>query len=585
MPNSVAGVQARRLSGRIFSVIIGPMDAIACSQCHQMNPPGSTECSRCSEPLHAPMSTGVYQMGFGLGGGRYNIESVLGDGAMGSVYRAKDTRLDRDVALKVLHGELINHPTARSRMTREAKALARIEHANVVRILDVFDEGKCLVLVLELVTGGTLADGIPTLGMEGGQAASLMKQILAGLQAIHQAALIHRDIKPANVLIDAKGGLKLADLGVAHDSEQRGMTRMGAHIGTPEYMSPEQVRGIEVTAASDVYSCGIVLCELLTGGLPFGGESQFDVEVAHVQAEPDLTVLEDRAGPAFASVVRKALMKKPDERWSSAAAMASAIDDAMAGKSAVIPAPVAAKKNTSEPTSEPAAKADAPSPAAEASPKNPDESPVTAAKHSPQMGLYIAIGLVLLVVAGALMWAFADTDNRKSRRNRADRDWDDEEEKVVAVSDDDRAIKRFERLDPLDDLTDEQARQNEFAKQKAAADRATEQRAAEREAAQRKAAEKAAAEKAAAAEREAAQRGTHEVYDTSGDIRAPFLALKAGPAAGHRYAITHRMPDGTQLRVLSTGHGRKREWKRVQIVSGPHRGAIGYAHGRWIRRR
>ncbi len=294
------------------------MAQISCPHCQHVNPPASAFCGTCGSRMEAAADQTMAD-------GRYRVTSVLGEGGMGIVFRAYDTRLDREVALKALHASLVAHPTARARMTTEAKALARIEHPNVVRVLDVFDEGPMLVMVLEFVPGGDLEAKIRPGGLREAEVAPLMVGILAGLEAIHDAGLVHRDMKPGNVLVSGKGVPKITDLGIARDGQAKEKTRVGATLGTPEYMSPEQVKGIAVDARSDIYACGIVLYELLTGHKPYDATSEFDIISAHVREPPNLAALEGKVSSGWIAVVRKALAKAPAERFGSAKEMADAL--------------------------------------------------------------------------------------------------------------------------------------------------------------------------------------------------------------------------------------------------------------------
>ena len=297
-----------------------------CPICHNLLEDGATKCSRCAQSAGSgrigdelPQADLTGQV---VGQGRYEVKSLLGAGGMGSVYKASDTRLRRDVALKVLNPELIAHPTARRRMTQEAEALARIEHPNVVRVLDIFDEGASLAMVLEFVTGGDLEAKIRPGGLPESEVVTLMIGILGGLDAIHEAGLVHRDMKPANVLLSGKGVPKITDLGVARDSQAKEKTRLGATLGTPEYMSPEQIQGFAVDARSDIYACGIVMYELLTGHKPYHATSDFEIASAHVRTPPNLAVLEGKVGAGVIGVVSTALAKVPADRFGSATEMA-----------------------------------------------------------------------------------------------------------------------------------------------------------------------------------------------------------------------------------------------------------------------
>ena len=300
-----------------------------CGNCHQLCPDDVQFCGRCGSAFGAaPEATtdaSDLLTGRTINNGRYEVRDLLGKGGMGTVYRANDVRLGRLVALKVLAGELVAHATARRRMAQEAQALARIEHPNVVRMFDVFDEGPLLVMALELITGGDLESLVRPGGLNENQVVVAMQGILAGLQAIHDAGLIHRDVKPGNVLLTANGVPKVTDLGVARDSQAKEKTRLGAKLGTPEYMSPEQIQGTNIDARSDVYSAGLVMFELLTGAKPFQGKTEFEWLTAHVHQAPDMHRLEGKASASVRAVVAKALEKNPDQRFASANAMAAAL--------------------------------------------------------------------------------------------------------------------------------------------------------------------------------------------------------------------------------------------------------------------
>lgn len=312
-----------------------------CPACNNLEPDDALYCGRCAqrlgnlpdaegEPPPTPMAEASFDehaipSGQLLGGGRYRVVQTLGGGGMGLVVRALDLRLKRNVAVKLLHSDLVAHPTARRRMTQEAEALARVEHANVIRVLDVFDEGPQLALVLELVTGGDLSQRVVRGGDPEVEVVPLMVGVLSGLQAIHDAGLIHRDIKPGNILLSNTGVPKITDLGVARDSRARERTQLGAALGTLDYMSPEQVQSLTVDVRSDVYSAGMVLYELLTGHRPYNATTDFDIANAHVHVAPNLRALEGKASPELIAVVAKSLAKAPSDRYASAADMARAL--------------------------------------------------------------------------------------------------------------------------------------------------------------------------------------------------------------------------------------------------------------------
>ena len=260
--------------------------------------------------------------------GRFQVLHELGSGGMGVVYQALDLQFSRHVALKVLDADMVAHPTARRRMQQEAEALSRIEHPNVVRLFEAFELDSRVVLVLELVAGGTLGDIIGDNGVTCRQALPLLAGILAGLQAIHDAQLVHRDVKPENVLLTAAGVPKLADLGVARDTQstKQGLTtQLGTRLGTPYYMSPEQAQGLAVDARSDVFSMGVLAFELLTGQHAFDGPSEIEVLAAIVREPPPLQRLIGRCSPQTIDVIAQSLAKQVDDRFGSARAMARAL--------------------------------------------------------------------------------------------------------------------------------------------------------------------------------------------------------------------------------------------------------------------
>lgn len=245
-----------------------------------------------------------------VAGNRFAIDGKIGEGATGEVMRATDLRLNRQVALKVLHAHMLPTHAGLARAHREAELLARIDHPNVVRLFDVVQIDGRLALVLELLAGGSLADRIARGRVPLAEAWQLGDQILSGLGAIHAIGAVHRDLKPANVLIDDTGRAKIADLGIARDTAQPGLTRVDARLGTPGYMSPEQLHGGNVDARSDLYAAGVVLCELLAGTQPDGfGRAPLSLAA---QAVGDVTVLD------------RALQTEPAQRWQSAGQMQAA---------------------------------------------------------------------------------------------------------------------------------------------------------------------------------------------------------------------------------------------------------------------
>ncbi|TDB88861.1 Stk1 family PASTA domain-containing Ser/Thr kinase [Actinomadura sp. 7K534] len=215
--------------------------------------------------------------------GRYRIESRIARGGMATVYVARDIRLDRTVAIKVMHAGLASDEDFVTRFIGEAKAAAALSHPNVVAVYDQRTDGEHVFLVMEYVAGHTLRDALTAVGRLGPRAAlEIMMPVLAALGAAHRAGLVHRDVKPENVLINEDGQVKVADFGLARAETASKMTKTGVIIGTVGYLSPEQVLSGSADARSDVYAAGVMLFELLTGELPHRGDTPLAVAYKHV---------------------------------------------------------------------------------------------------------------------------------------------------------------------------------------------------------------------------------------------------------------------------------------------------------------
>ncbi len=300
-------------------------NARRCTHCQRANEATASFCGGCGRKLDA-FAPDPYRVGATVVDGRYRLDAVLGEGSMGTVFRALDLSLQRTCALKVLNAELIAHPTARRRMQQEARILARISHPNVVQVRNIFEDGPRLVMELELVEGGDIETQIGGRPLNEAVALEWTTSILAGLGALHAAGLVHRDVKLANVLIARDGTLKVTDLGVAHDPVATERTQAGALLGTLETMAPEQIRGDRVDQRADIYACGVVLYKLLVGRSPFEASSQFEVQLAHLRANPDFGPLQRRGvSAATQHCIAVALAKEPGQRFADAPTMQLAI--------------------------------------------------------------------------------------------------------------------------------------------------------------------------------------------------------------------------------------------------------------------
>jgi eukaryotic-like serine/threonine-protein kinase len=248
---------------------------------------------------------------------RYRLESKLGSGGMSTVYLAVDETLGREVAIKVLHREISDQPDQLERFRREARAVARLSHPNLVGVIDAGEDGGHPYIVFEYVPGETLKRRIDEQGPLGlDEAAAYAIEIGRGLACAHASLLVHRDVKPQNVLIDADGRAKVTDFGIARSLESSGLTATGRVLGTTDYVSPEQAMGKPVDARTDVYSLGVVLYEMLTGDVPFHAETQVGVAMKHVnEAIPDVQRRRPEASAALAAAVERATAKDPDDRY------------------------------------------------------------------------------------------------------------------------------------------------------------------------------------------------------------------------------------------------------------------------------
>jgi len=261
--------------------------------------------------------------------GRYRILEVIGRGAMGVVYRAQDPLIERELAIKTLNPDLPPEAMAevRERFLREARAAGKLSHPNIVTVYDVGEQDGEAYMAMELLSGRPLKQLLPEpLAPE--TAADLAAQVADALHHAHVNSIVHRDVKPANIVVSDAGLAKLTDFGMAWIPSST-MTQAGAALGSPKYMSPEQVTGQAVEPRSDVFCLGVVLYEMLTGRTPFareGDEIALDV-MDRIAAEPHPPLREVRPGlpAAFEAIIDRALAKKPEERFASAAEMAAAL--------------------------------------------------------------------------------------------------------------------------------------------------------------------------------------------------------------------------------------------------------------------
>ena len=316
-----------------------------CPQCRHVNLPSAIRCENCSTlldaetmtaagsflgrwPIRAPAQGGEVissppldlQPGHVLGG-RYEILGLLGEGGMGAVYKARDREVDREVALKVIRPELTGHPEVVSRFKQELILARQVTHKNVVRIFDLGEAQGAKFISMEYIDGRDLRSLLVERGKFAPQeAVDIVEQVCRALDAAHAEGVIHRDLKPQNIMVDKHGRVAVMDFGIAHSKELPGLTRTGVLLGTPEYMSPEQAKGQETDARSDLFSLGIIFYELLTGESPYAASNPAASLIMRLQARATPPAKLDPAIPKFVSdVVVRCLEIDPQRRYASAA--------------------------------------------------------------------------------------------------------------------------------------------------------------------------------------------------------------------------------------------------------------------------
>jgi serine/threonine protein kinase/tetratricopeptide (TPR) repeat protein len=310
---------------------------IRCPRCQADNPADSKYCKECAtaltqaaaappadasafptQTIAAPrqdLTTGM------LFAGRYQIVEELGGGGMGKVYRAHDTKVGEEIAIKLIKPEIAAEKATIERFKNELKIARKIVHKNVGRVYDLNEERGAFYFTMEYVRGEDLKAFIRSSGqMAVGTTLRVARQVAEGLAEAHELGIVHRDLKPSNIMIDRHGNARIMDFGIARLTGAKGMTGGNVMIGTPEYMSPEQVEGKEAGPSSDIYSLGIVLFEMLTGRLPFEGETALSVAVKQKsEAPPDPRTLNPQIPEDLKRIILKCLEKSKEKRYQSAA--------------------------------------------------------------------------------------------------------------------------------------------------------------------------------------------------------------------------------------------------------------------------
>jgi len=307
-----------------------------CPKCQNENPSDTRFCGNCAAPLRPTsppadtpfpsetMQAPVRELATGtIFAGRYQVIEELGRGGMGRVYKVFDTEIQEKIALKLLKPELAVDKETGERFRNELRLTRKIRHKNICQMFDLGKEGGNAFITMEYVQGEDLKRLIRKMGqMSAGQAVALAKQVAEGLAEAHRQGIVHRDLKPQNIMVDEEGNARIMDFGIARSVKAKSLTGEGVMIGTPEYMSPEQVEGKEVDSRSDIYSLGIILYEMATGRVPFEGDTPFTIGIKHKSEIPrNPRQINAQIPEDLSQVILRCLEKDKQKRYPSSEAL------------------------------------------------------------------------------------------------------------------------------------------------------------------------------------------------------------------------------------------------------------------------
>jgi eukaryotic-like serine/threonine-protein kinase len=343
--------------------------------------------------------------------GQYEVTGMIGRGGMATVYKAKQLSMDRDVAIKVIGAQLVDDPGFVARFEHEARLIARLQHVHILPVYDFGREGDLLYLAMRLVDGGSLDSQLRRGALPLDRAARLFTQIASALSYAHREGVIHRDLKPNNILLDKNGDPYLTDFGIAkmihHDGPA--LTATGIAMGTPSYMAPEQWRGMDIDARADIYALGIMLYEMLTGKLPFQGDTPYILMYKHFdELPPRPGTLNPDLPPEIDLITRRAMAKDREDRFASANEMADVLNTVVSGGvvsnlptfSTVAFSGEAEKARTGQPAPT-SRRDDAQSASVSASPALPAATAPVVSPYRKRLPLFIGLAIVVLLLIGA----------------------------------------------------------------------------------------------------------------------------------------------------------------------------------------